>query len=299
MIKHFFDNNLENEAWDNNVKVYCCSYNRSFTLSWFKQKVEEFIIDYQENIQVYMIDYAIQPNTDMIKFYNFLKIKGVEFFWIDHHVTAIENIGADTLPGYVCDGTSAAANTWGFMGELQQKVFDYCPKVIKLINDIDIWNKNSKFSWDDEILPILYYLNSLGTDLNDNKGELVTTLKEFFTNDASLEIPIKIGKHILNFVRSQERQNVKKVYPMEWNGYNCLVLNTTIPGSSQFESYEDYDKADLLITWSYDGKNYFYGMYTSNPNIDVGEICQSQLHGGGHKSAGGGMTKEYIFGKIF
>ena len=296
VIKHFYDNNMENEAWDNNVKSYCCSYSKQFNLAWFKQKTEEFIDEYQENIQVFMIDYAIQPNQDMIKYYNWLKMRNIEFHWIDHHETAIENIGADTIPGYIHDKTCAAVNTWAYVNELQQKLLGQCPKILTMVNDLDIWNRaGTKYSWEDEILPLNYYITSLGTDLNDNKGELVQFLKNAFSDDAVLDKLILIGKYISNYVKAQERQNLKRIYPMEWNGYNCLVLNSTIPGSTQFENYEGFEDADLLITWSFDGKNYFYGVYSSNPNIDVGELCQSQLHGGGHRSAGGGMTKEYIF----
>jgi ABC-type ATPase with predicted acetyltransferase domain len=43
IIKYLFDNNLEDSAWDMNVKTYCCSYGKSFNLAWFKQKTEEFI----------------------------------------------------------------------------------------------------------------------------------------------------------------------------------------------------------------------------------------------------------------
>lgn len=242
-----------------------------------------------------MIDYAIQPNSDMIKFYNWLKVKGIEFYWIDHHITAIENIGSDTLPGYVFDGSSACANTWGFVSELQENIFDHCPKIINLINDIDIWNKNSKYSWDDEILPIVYYLNSLGSDLNDNKNKLVLILKDFFNSDASLVNPIKAGHYILDFVKSQERRNIKKIYEREWNGYKCLILNTTVSGSEQFEEHPEYQNADLLITWSYDGKCYYYGLYTTKSNIDVGEICQTFFNGGGHKGCGGGQLKKFLF----
>ena len=32
---------MENDAWDNNVKSYCCSYSKQFNLAWFKQKTEE------------------------------------------------------------------------------------------------------------------------------------------------------------------------------------------------------------------------------------------------------------------
>ena len=47
------------------------------------------------------------------------------------------------------------------------------PKILKLINDFDTWNRtNSKFSWENEILPLSYYISSLGIDLNNNESRI-------------------------------------------------------------------------------------------------------------------------------
>lgn len=231
-----------------------------------------------------MIDYAIQPNGDMIKLYNYCKLKNVEFFWIDHHITAIENIGVDAIPGLVDDTVCGSFNTWLFMME-QEKKIETAPKILKMVNDLDTWNrKNTKFSWNDEILPITYYINSLGSELNDNNSELVQFFKNSFNDSYDMSNELRIGNRILNYVKTLERQNLKKIYQMEWNGYNCLVLNTTLIGSMQFEQHPDFNNVDLCITWSYDGKYYYYGMYSTKSNIDVGDLCQTFLNGGGHKS---------------
>lgn len=73
-----------------------------------------------------------------------------------------------------------------------------------------------------------------------------------------------------------------------------MVLNTTMSGSMQFENHPDFKDADLCLTWSYDGKYYFYGAYSTKSNIDVGNLCETFFNGGGHKGCGGGMLKEFI-----
>lgn len=243
-------------------------------------------------VEVYMIDYSICPNAEMMKLYNYCKLKNVEFFWIDHHITAIQNIGIDTIPGLVDSSVCGAFNTWLFMMERFEKI-EEAPKILKLVNDFDTWKRNSKFSWNSEILPIIYYLNSLGLELNDNNSSLVKFLKYAFENN-DITNEQHIGTYIVNYVNSLYNDNLKKIYNLEWNGYNCLVLNTTLIGSAQFENHEDYKEADLLITWSYDGKYYYYGAYSSNNSIDVGEICETFFNGGGHKYCGGGQLKEFI-----
>lgn len=253
-------------------------------------KIEEFIEEFQENILVYMIDYAIQPNSEMIKLVNWCNEKNIQFEWIDHHITAIENLKHYNIPGLQHSAYSGCLNVWHHLyGN------DNIPKILEMISDFDTWNKNSKYSWKGNLFPLIYYLNSLGTDLNNNDGKLVKFLKDAFENENHLENAIQIGLFISNYVDSLYNQNLKKIYEREWNGYRCLVLNTTIPGSSQFEDHPEFKNVDLLITWSYDGKYYYYGAYTTKQYIDVGEICQTFFNGGGHKGCGGGQIKEFIF----
>jgi oligoribonuclease NrnB/cAMP/cGMP phosphodiesterase (DHH superfamily) len=288
IIKYLFDNNLEDSAWDMNVKTYCCSYGKSFNLSWFKQKTEEFIEEYQENIKVCMIDYAIQPNNDMIKFYNWCQEKEIEFEWIDHHITAIENLKHFNIPGLQHSTYSGCLNTWNHFSK------DEPPTIIKMVCDFDIWNKSSSFSWDDQLFPIVYFINSLGLDLNNNEGDLVKQLKLLFDKEETLNKCIDIGKYISRYVGSLYSQNLKKIYNIKWNDYDCLVLNTTFPGSTQFSEHPDFKNVDLCLTWSFDGKYYYYGAYTTKTNIDVGYLCQQHFNGGGHKGCGGGQLKEFI-----
>ena len=134
IIKYLFDNNLEDSSWDMNVKTYCCSYGKTFNLAWFKQKTEEFIEEYQENIVVYMIDYAIQPNNEMIKFYNWCKEKDVEFHWIDHHITAIENLKHFNIPGLQHSAHSGCLNTWNHLTDEEP------PEIVKMISDFYLKN---------------------------------------------------------------------------------------------------------------------------------------------------------------
>ena len=126
------------------------------------------------------------------------------------------------------------------------------------------------------------------------KAGLVKFLKKAFDENYDLAGELMIGQYIVNYVNSLINQNLKKIYNLEWNGYNCLVLNTTMNGSMQFENHPDYKNADLLLTWSYDGKYYYYGAYTTKSNIDVGNLCEIYFNGGGHKGAGGGQLKEFI-----
>lgn len=294
IIKGKLDNNLANQAWERNVQCIACKHGETYNLDFFKGKVEEFYAKDQENI-VYMVDYAIQPNNLMLNFWNWLTDKGCKFYWIDHHITAIENLKHLNIPGFQSSAKSGCMNTWYEIAKTDEGI-PTPPEVVNITNDLDIWNKESKYSWEKQIYPFLYFMESVGNELNDNTGELVSTLKNCFKDKSYVQNCINIGKYIYKFIKTKYESNSKKTYEKIWNNYKCLLVNSNYKGSTQFECIENYKDYDLLVTWSYNGKKYIYGIYSSNPNINVGELCQKHLNGGGHKGAGGGESSEMIFG---
>jgi oligoribonuclease NrnB/cAMP/cGMP phosphodiesterase (DHH superfamily) len=165
LIKDKYDNNLANSAWDRNVHCYVCSYGEKYkSLDYFKEKVNEVYVDGMQNI-VYMTDYAIQPNNLMLQFWNWLTDKGCEFYWLDHHITAIQNLKHLNIPGIQYSKNSGCLNTYKFLYENDENI----PMCIRFANDFDIWNKSSEYSWDKQLHPLCYFINSLGIELNDNE----------------------------------------------------------------------------------------------------------------------------------
>ena len=293
IIKSKYDNNLIHPDWERNVQCINCKYGEKYDLNYFKETVEQYLVNDQENI-VYMIDYAIQPYDYMLNFWNWLTDKGCKFFWIDHHITAIESLKHLNIPGFQSSAKSGCMNTWYEVMKNEQGI-PTPPNIIKIINDLDLWNKNSEFSWEKQIMPFLYFMESIGNELNDNTGELVSTIKNCINEKDYITKCINIGKYIYKFVKRKYESNSKKTYETTWNDYKCLLINSTYKGSTQFECIENYQDYDLLITWCFNGKKYVYGIYSANPKINVGELCKMYLNGGGHKGAGGGESKDLIF----
>lgn len=253
---------------------------KNYDLNWFKEKVNESFSEDQENI-VYMTDYAIQPNEQMIKFWNWLSDKGCKFYWVDHHITAIQNLKNFNIPGQQYSGYSGCMNTWYLLHKNEQP-----PMAIQLANDFDTWNKKTKYSWDKQVLPFAHFISSLGIQINDNTGQLVETMNNLLIDNKSVENAIQIGRFIWNYVLNQYKIATRKIYELTWNDYSCLVVNSSYPGSMQFEQFEGYQNYDLMITWSFNGKTYQYGIYSTNPKINVGQIAEMYLNGGGHAGAG-------------
>ena len=168
------------------------------------------------------------------------------------------------------------------------------PMVLRFVNDFDIWNKRSEYSWDKQLYPLIYFINSLGSDLNDNTGELVTTLKQMFEDNNYTNKCINIGKYIYRYIQNEYNINANKIYDGTWKDYKCLFVNSSYKGSTQFECLENYKDYDLLIAWNFNGKKYLYGVYSVNPKIHCGELCKMYLNGGGHKGAGGGESTKFL-----
>ena len=298
LIKYYFDNNLVNDMWERNVNCYTCTYGEKYNLNYFKEKVNENFIPNKQNI-VFMTDYGIQPNSNMILFWNWLKDKGCEFYWIDHHITAIEQLNHLNIPGLQKSNASGCMNTFEFLSknfnEINENEKQKIPLALQFANDFDIWNKKSIYSWEKQLYPFCYFINSLGIDLNNNEGELVQTLLKMLKDNNYTNQCINIGKYIYKYLINEYKIAERKIYSILWNDWKCLCINSSYKGSTQFENHEEYKDADILIAWSFNGNKFQYGLYTSKPNINVGEIAKNYLNGGGHAGAAGGETKEFLF----
>jgi oligoribonuclease NrnB/cAMP/cGMP phosphodiesterase (DHH superfamily) len=311
LIKFAFDKNLFDSDYEKNVTCITCAYTKKFNLDFFKEQVLEYYVEGSENY-VFMVDYAISGNNnqDMIKFNEWLKTKDCKFYWIDHHITAINNLSNYTFNGLQKSGDAGVLNVWKFLtNEFNTKLNEHfhediikneIPKAIQLVNDHDIWNRNGKFNWDNEVMPFKLFINSLENELNNNQSELIDNLFNFMMIPEKVQEAINIGKYINKYnISKYKRDASRNIFKAEWLDYSCLVINGSDDGSIPFEYYLDYKDFDLYISYRYTGKSFVYGIYTTKSYINVGEIAKMYLNGGGHKGAAGGETKHLIdFTKI-
>lgn len=89
-------------------------------------------------------------------------------------------------------------------------------------------------------------------------GELVQTCKKMIVDNEYTNACINIGKYIYRYLLNEYNIANRKIYNFTWNDYNCLAINSSFKGSTQFEQYEGYTDVDLLITWSFNGETYQY-----------------------------------------
>ena len=219
VIKQKYDNSLSDSDWDRNVTCIPCNYGEKYNLQFFKDKVAENESEDLKNI-IYMVDYAIQPNDEMIKFWNWCNAMGYELVWIDHHITAIENIGHYDISGLRNIKEAGCMNVWNYIHQTE-----ISPMILRYVNDFDIWNKNSIYSWEKTLFPLVYFLESLGSDLNNNEGELVKTLNACFADNKNTDNIIKIGQYIAKFNNNKYNRSIKSIKEDKYNVYKCQIIN--------------------------------------------------------------------------
>lgn len=303
-IKYAFDDNMFNKEWPKNVECILCDYSEKYNLAWFKDAVDEYLQLIakekiaKSNINIWMLDYTIEPYEDMLKFYNFVtKVLGLNFYWIDHHASSIENLSHYNIPGLQSVDSCGAVNTWNFIKSDYSEALkeEELPLPYKIINAFDMHNMGSEFSWDKQIMPFELIFKSFGSDLNDNNGMLISFLKNTITNAATLNTLMTSGEFLYNYIKFMNEKKAESIYKAEWDGYKCLVLNGINESSAIFENCESAIDCDLWVIWNFNGAEYVYDICTPKDTINVGELCKEKLNGGGHPKCGGGRSTEFIF----
>jgi oligoribonuclease NrnB/cAMP/cGMP phosphodiesterase (DHH superfamily) len=226
---------------------------------------------------VFVVDFHIDPVENMYKLYDLLK---ENFIWIDHHITAINDIKNNypeletKIKGLRVNGTAACILTWKYLfpNEL-------LPSAINLLGRYDVWDI------DEPVLNFQY-----GMRINDTWP---ITQSSFWTKIIEnhydiVQKTINNGTIIRPYEERQYEIYVKsQAFEITIEGLKAIVVNRRLISSIFFKSIWDHSKYDLMISFGIK-KNCTWDMsfYTDKPNIDVSKIAQ-KYGGGGHVQAAG------------
>lgn len=248
-------------------------------------------IDY-ENDLVYMVDFSLQPNDRMLYL-----MERANLTWIDHHQTSCDWFAKQQSKSLCCkglleDGDKAACElVWEFY-------FDGpCPKFIKMISHYDIWKKDTSFNWEEVILPLQMYLETVetrpGENINFWRKVLSASEETLWLKDA-----IKSGNVLKQFNDDRMRKlTIEHGYEGKFCGYKAFILNSLEGGSLQFEAAIDTSQYDILVVYRQHKDEYWVvNLYSTNPNVNCGSLAKALgaegpfKSGGGHLGAAGFQT---------
>lgn len=225
---------------------------------------------------VFMVDFSL-PKDDMIKLDTMC-----DFKWIDHHINAIQEMENLIADSFLNNDYAACQLTWMYLFYNKN-----IPKVVNLLGDYDIWNHK-----DPDVLPF-----QMGLKLKDMDPSIDMDIwkKLFFPG---FFFPyykkfIKIGKHILKYQETENKQMIRNAHEVEFEGYKCIALNTMNSNSSIFNSLDNVYYIKIL--YYNDGKKWTYSLYSDEESdINVGEIAK-KYDGGGHFHAAGFILNKLLF----
>jgi oligoribonuclease NrnB/cAMP/cGMP phosphodiesterase (DHH superfamily) len=282
------------------IKYYEMNYGKPFNDSE---------VNYNKDI-IIMVDFSLQPE-DMKKL-----LSNPRFIWIDHHATSVKwfnkavatkEVDAGCFNGILDAGLRAACElAWQYFNPEEE-----IPEFIKCISRYDVWNKGD--DWEDKILPVKYYLESIGIDpankfwwWHENIMWFVENRANEAWTEARLQDWISKGKTLLEFQTKQLYDSSKDdYYTSLFDGKHACIINSSNGGSAQFETIVSLSDYELLVSYRR-SKNEFWrvGLYSENKSINCGEIAQRLgqegpcKSGGGHPGAAGFQTDTQHLAKL-
>lgn len=247
--------------------------------------------------KVYMVDFCLQPFSDMLKIKDML---GDDFIWIDHHMTAIQNmidsgqkfnglqrVGKDTedilLLGEMDPKKKIAGCelTWHwFTDGLDDGKEAEMPPIVRMIGRYDIWD----LDYSEDIMPVQFGLRLYQIEA-DNKS----VWRDLF-EDGDVGSYHKLVEHGQSCHEYQTIMNKSycgaHAFEMEWEGYNFMACNAMHTNSKLFDSKFDHSIHDAVLVFGWSNGNWTFSMYTDKEGIDVGTLAK-KYGGGGHMGAAG------------
>lgn len=241
--------------------------------------------------KVYMVDFALQPFSDMIKLNSICRLT-----WIDHHKTAIDDAvqsGID-IDGVRIEGQSGCELTWDYLFNSKR------PLVVSLLGRYDVWDHS-----DEATLPFQYGMR-LKTTFPEKSMKM---WRRLFNGHDDIDI-IENGRLIIEY-ESNTNEKFCKSYSFatmmpdsksddEGNPPNMLravCVNKGFTNSKVFDSIWNSEEYDIMITFCrlpLPKRKWTVSLYSDKNNVDCGTIAKS-FGGGGHKGAAGFQCDELPF----
>lgn len=229
-----------------------------------------------ENDTVIMVDFCLQPFSEMIKLY--IKF-GDRFIWIDHHISAIKDSKDHNhdqlIQGNRQNDKAACELTWEhFFPERE------LPEVVRLLGRYDVWDHT-----DTNVLPF-----QMGFRLENTWPDNQDVWQNYFhkESDELIKDTINDGKLILKYQKQENKKYAKScAFEVKFEGYRAICINKMLTNSQLFDSIYDQNVHDIMITFGL-RKNGLWTMsfYSTKEDVDCSVIAK-KFGGGGHKGAAG------------
>ena len=247
----------------------------------------EFPWSSMKDADVTLIDFSLQPSSAFDRLAQTAK----QIVWIDHHKSAID----DWKRFFPQDGwcpIKTVLDTTKAGCELAWEYFfpdRRMPLAVRLLGRYDVWDHS-----DNDVLPFQYGMRLYDFDPVDDRSKWA----DYLDGDISPEVccpRIREGHTVLQYqTREDTIAAAAACFAIDWEGLHWLAANRGGRGSKFFDSKWDAELFDGMMSFSWNGETWTFGLYSTNPDIDCGAIAK-RWNGGGHPGAAGFRTATLPF----
>lgn len=287
-MKCFYHNDMDGRCAGSLVAYYTDNYEQD---SYYE-------VDYRNPLPidkveigevVYIVDYSFTDNTVGV-LAELLKLN-CKIVWIDHHSSSIRQCNThdwvNSLNGIRDESRSGAYLTYQYFSKCKDD--EDVPEFIKLVDDYDRWI--FKYNNDTDFFKL-----SVDSMKNGPLSDLWKTLLFqaicFKHNSELLNSIISSGAAIYDYIQVTNAEHLSSYgYESEILNHKCFVMNRRSNSQLFGDKINEYP---IVATWVFDGSQYTYSLYSSNPDVDCSKIAE-HFGGGGHKGAAGFHSNTLIF----
>jgi single-stranded DNA-specific DHH superfamily exonuclease len=260
----------------------------------------------KEDDIVYMVDFCMQPFSEMLAIYN--KFKN-NFIWFDHHLSVMAN-----EPNDICGCRKTKNDThliaaceviWDALFPEVKK-----PNLIEAIGEWDTWrHKDNPDSLGPDI-KLFFDTLTIQETIDYVYDYLIANVLEDYDyydeQNSALELA-RQGERFKKFVEKQSSELMGvRGFEGLFSSIPAIITNSWQRGSMSFKSMYDKNKHDVMVGFAMENNGYWtVSIYSEKEHIDCGALAKRLgeagpiKSGGGHKGAAGFQcTWQYLNGLI-
>lgn len=210
----------------------------------------------------------------------------IDFTWIDHHASVIDQYNAEILKGKKeikgvrRVGQAAIELCWQYF---------YPDNPVPL--GVELLAKNDLFDLrDPRVRPFEFAMQSFGVNSPDDK-----IWTDLFENRLNIEAMIEEGERILSWINVRNYRLVRSMaFEAEIDGLKCICANMPQGYSSFYDSLENREYYDVMINFYMNCKRKWnLSFYSSKKEVDVSRLA-AKFGGGGHRGAAGASALDEL-----
>ena len=218
--------------------------------------------------------------------YMFELSRKIDFVWIDHHASVINEYeallaaGEKPIKGLRRIGTAASVLAWEYFYPGQK-----LPEGLELLGKHDVFDLR-----DPRVQPFEYAMQAHGQNMPDD-----AVWPELFAGRIDIDKMVDEGRRILDWINIRNYRLVRSMaFETEIDGLKCICANMPQGRSSFFDTYDNIAAYDVMINFYMNkDRRWNLSFYSARENVDVSKIA-ARFGGGGHKGAAGASALESL-----